>query len=122
MGEIAKFIQKLENTPDVNGSLMDNTIIVTVSDLGHGNYHDHYRIPMFLASGVNNNVGLVTGRSLDFRPYGTLKKIGDGQILPTINHTDVLDTIRQVAGYSSFEMPNKEGNILAAWNGGNAPR
>ncbi len=121
MGQVAQFIEKLKNTPDVNGSLLDNTIIVTVSDLGHGNYHDHYRIPMFLASGVNNNVGLVTGRSLDFRPYGTVKQIGDGQQLPTINHTDVLDTIRQAAGYTSFEMPNKEGDIWAAWQGSNSP-
>lgn len=122
MGEVAKLIQKLKATPDVNGSLLDNTVIVTVSDLGHGNYHDHYRIPMFLASGKNNNVGLVTGRSLDFRPYGTSKKIGDGGEHPSINHTDVLDTIRQVAGYTSFSMPNTEGDILGAWRGGDSPR
>lgn len=121
MGQVAKFIQKLKDTPDVNGSLLDNTIIVTVSDLGHGNFHDHYRIPMFLASGVNNNMGLVTGRSLDFREYGTIKQIGDGAQNPTINHTDVLDTIRQAAGYTSFEMPNKEGDIFNAWRGGDSP-
>lgn len=122
MGEVAKLIEKLKNTPDVNGSLLDNTVIVTVSDLGHGNFHDHYRIPMFLASGVNNNVGLVTGRSLDFRPFGTSKQIGDGTPNPTINHTDVLDTIRQVAGYTSFEVPNTEGDIFKAWRGDVAPR
>lgn len=122
MQQVAQFIEKLKNTPDVNGSLLDNTIIVTVSDLGHGNFHDHYRIPMFLASGTSNNVGLVTGRSLDFRPYGTVKQIGDGQQHPSINHTDVLDTIRQAAGYTSFEMPNKEGDIWTAWQGGDAPR
>ncbi|HEY7773994.1 MAG TPA: DUF1552 domain-containing protein [Marinagarivorans sp.] len=122
MGEVAKFIQKLANTPDVNGSLLDNTIIVSVSDLGHGNYHDHWRIPMFLASGVNNNVGLVTGRSLDWKGQGTVKVIGDGFQHPSFNHTDVLDTIRQVAGYTSFEMPNKEGDIMAAWRGGALPR
>lgn len=122
MGQVAQFIEKLKNTPDVNGSLLDNTIIVTVSDLGHGNYHDHYRIPMFLASGTSNNVGLVTGRSLNFRPYGSVKQIGDGPQHPTINHTDVLDTIRQIAGYTSFEMPNKEGDIRMAWEGGDQPR
>ena len=122
MGQVTKFIQKLAVTPDVNGSLLDNTIIVAVSDLGHGNYHDHYRIPMFLPSGKNNNLGLVTGRSLDFRPYGTSKKIGDGAEHPTINHTDVLDTVRQVAGYRSFSMPNIEGDILTAWRGGDQPR
>lgn len=125
MGEVAKFIEKLKNTPDQNGSLLDNTIIVTVSDLAHGNWHNHFRIPMFLASGVNNNTGLVTGRSLDWRrsPAASTKVQGDQNANdPSINHTDVLDTIRQVAGYTSFEMPNKRGDIHAAWTGGNEPR
>lgn len=124
-GQMAKFIQKLAATPDGNGSLLDNTIIVAVSDLGHGDKHDHYRIPMFLASGVNNNVGLVTGRSLDFRTAraATSKVIGDGPQNPCINHTDVLETVRIKAGYgSSCEMPNKEGDILMAWAGGDQPR
>jgi Protein of unknown function (DUF1552). len=125
MAEVAKFIQKLANTPDVNGSLLDNTIMVAVSDLAHGNYHNHFRIPMFLASGKNNNVGLVTGRSLDWRRARAARpKVQGDQNAndPSINHTDVLDTIRQVAGYTSFEMPNKEGDIMAAWRGGNEPR
>lgn len=128
MQKVADFINRLKNTPDGSGSLLDNTIIVTVSDLGHGNAHDHYRIPMFLASGVNNNVGLVTGRSLDWRnsPAATKKVLGDrgpgDHPTGTISHTDVLDTIRQVAGYTSFKMPQTEGNIMAAWTGGSEPR
>ena len=126
MAEVAKFIQKLANTPDVNGgSLLDNTILVTVSDLAHGNYHNHFRIPMFLASGKTNKVGLVTGRSLDWRTAAaaTAKVQGDQNAMDkSINHTDVLDTIRQVAGYTSFQMPNKNGDVMAAWKGGNEPR
>lgn len=125
MAEVAKFIQKLANTPDVNGSLLDNTILVTVSDLAHGNYHNHFRIPMFLASGKNNNVGLVTGRSLDWRRARAARpKVQGDQNAndPSINHTDVLDTIRMVAGYTSFEMPNKEGDVMLAWRGDNEPR
>lgn len=125
MEQIAKFIQKLAATPDVNGSLLDNTILVAVSDLAHGNWHNHFRIPMFLASGKNNNVGLVTGRSLDWRTAraATPKVQGDQNDQdPSINHTDVLDTVRKVAGYTSFEMPNKEGDVLLAWRGGDEPR
>ena len=125
MAEVAKFIQKLANTPDVNGSLLDNTILVTVSDLAHGNYHNHFRIPMFLASGKNNNVGLVTGRSLDWRRASAARSRVQGDQNAndaSICHTDVLDTIRMVAGYTSFQMPGKEGDIMAAWRGGNEPR
>ncbi len=105
--------------------MLDNTILVTVSDLAHGNYHNHFRIPMFLASGKTNKVGLVTGRSLDWRTAAaaTAKVQGDQNAMDkSINHTDVLDTIRQVAGYTSFQMPNKNGDVMAAWKGGNEPR
>lgn len=125
MAEVAKFIQKLADTPDVSGSLLDNTIVVAVSDLANGNYHNHFRIPMFLASGKNNKVGLVTGRSLDWRNAraATAKVQGDqNEKDRSINHTDVLDTIRQVAGYTSFQMPNKQGDIMLAWRGGDEPR
>ena len=57
-------------------------------------------------------MGLVTGRSLDWRSAraATAKVQGDQNATDrrSINHTDVLDTIRQVAGYTSFQMPNKE--------------
>lgn len=125
MGQVAKFIQKLANTPDGSGSLLDNTILVTVSDLAHGNYHNHYRIPMFLASGKNNAAGLVTGRSLDWRTAraATAKVQGDQNATDrSINHTDVLDTVRQIAGYTSFQMPNKEGDVLLGWRGNKEPR
>ena len=120
MGEIAKLITKLKNTPDGDGSLFDNTIIVTVSDLGHGNKHNHYRIPMFLAGG--KNAGLVTGRSLDFRPYGTPKVQGDqNKNDPSINHSDVLMTIAEKAGYKTAKLSTAVGRIENAWAGMDSP-
>lgn len=125
MGQVAKFIQKLANTPDGSGTLLDNTILVAVSDLAHGNYHNHFRIPMFLASGKNNAAGLVTGRSLDWRSAraASAKVQGDQNATDrSINHTDVLDTVRLMAGYTSFQMPNKEGDVLLGWRGNKEPR
>jgi hypothetical protein len=40
----------------------------------------------------------------------------------SINHTDVLDTVRLMAGYTSFQMPNKEGDVLLGWRGNKEPR
>jgi len=52
MSEIAKFIQKLADTPDGDtDSLLDNTLVFLVSDLGHGNWHDHWRMPFIIAAG-----------------------------------------------------------------------
>jgi hypothetical protein len=124
MAEVAQFIKKLAAIPDSNGSLLDNTILVTVSDVGYAN-HAHYRIPTFLASGINNNLGLVTGRSLDWRKstqvvdvsLGVSINEGNGltENAKAISHTDVLDTIRQVAGYSSFTLPEVSGGMMPAW-------
>lgn len=119
MAQIGKFIDKLAKTPDGRGSLLDNTIICTVSDLGHGNHHSHNRIPMFLAGG--KNVGLVTGRSVDLRPYGTQQKFGGFSDTKIINHTDVLTTIAEKAGYTGVKLPTTRGRINNLWVGGNAP-
>ena len=118
MGQIRQFIQKLANTPDVNGSLLDNTIICTVSDLGHGNYHNHHRIPMLLAGG--KNAGLVTGRSVDLRPLGESGKRWGDQVATQggVNHTNVLMTIAEKAGYSSVRMPTANGRINNVWING----
>jgi len=115
MGQIRQLIQKLAATPDVNGTLLDNTIICTLSDLGHGNRHNHHRIPMFLAGG--KNAGLVTGRSVDLRPLGTpgLKwgdQVASEGIVP---HTNVLMTIAEKAGYTSVKMPTQNGRINNVW-------
>lgn len=122
MGQIRQFIQKLAATPDVNGSLLDNTIICTVSDLGHGNRHDHYRIPMFLAGG--KNAGLITGRCADLRllaPQDTVgKRYGDQTAsTPGVNHSNVLMTIAEKAGYTSVRMPTANGRINNVWVNGN---
>lgn len=118
MGQIRQFIEKLAATPDVNGSLLDNTIICTVSDLGHGNYHNHHRIPMFLAGG--KNAGLITGRSVDLRPLGeTGKRWGDQTSAQGgVNHTNVLMTIAEKAGYRNVVMPTANGRINNVWVNG----
>jgi Protein of unknown function (DUF1552) len=118
MGQIAKLIQKMANTPDINGSLLDNTIICTVSELGDGNAHSHFRIPMILAGG--KNAGLVTGRALDFRPYGT-RRYNAGYQDVSVNHADVLATIADKAGYKNVRLPTTEARINNAWSGGVSP-
>ncbi len=117
MAQLRQLITKLANTPDVNGSLLDNTIICTVSDLAHGNRHNHHRIPMLLAGG--KNAGLVLGRSVDLRPLGTPNKRWGDQVATEggVNHSNVLMTIAERAGYSSITMPTQNGRINSIWEG-----
>ena len=43
------FLEKLKNTPDVDGSLLDNSVVLYGSPMGDSNVHNHKRCPLFLA-------------------------------------------------------------------------
>ena len=43
------FLEKLRNTPDGDGTLLDNTLIIFGSPMGNSNVHNHKRCPLFLA-------------------------------------------------------------------------
>jgi len=43
------FLEKLKNTPDGEGSLLDHAIVIYGSPMGDGNVHNHKRVPIFLA-------------------------------------------------------------------------
>jgi hypothetical protein len=40
---------KLKNTPDGDGSLLDNTLLIYGSPMGDSNLHNHKRVPFFMA-------------------------------------------------------------------------
>ncbi len=46
---IPYFLEKLKNTSDGDGSLLDNTIVLYGSPMGDSNLHNHKRVPFFLA-------------------------------------------------------------------------
>ncbi|WP_054112482.1 DUF1552 domain-containing protein [Marinagarivorans algicola] len=106
MQEIATFIEKMSNTPDGDGySLLDNTIVLLCSELGHGNLHDHWRIPFVMAGG--KGTGLDTGRSLDFSGSGNYEGKG-------ASHADLLQAIARKAGYG-FDIPLAKGELAGIW-------
>ena len=49
VGTIPYFLEKLKKTADVEGSLLDNSIVMYGSPLGNPNVHNHKRCPLFLA-------------------------------------------------------------------------
>jgi len=46
---IPYFLEKLKNTPDGEGNLLDNTLVIYGSPMGDSNLHNHKRVPFFLA-------------------------------------------------------------------------
>jgi hypothetical protein len=43
------FLDKLKNTPDGDGNLLDHSMVLYGSPMGDGNVHNHKRVPLFLA-------------------------------------------------------------------------
>jgi len=54
----ADYLQKLKNTTDANGSLLDNTLLLYGSGIGNPNVHDHTNLPILVCGG---NAGGVKG-------------------------------------------------------------
>lgn len=46
MTVVAKFLEKLEATPDVDGNLLDNMLVLYGSPMSNSNAHDHYPLPV----------------------------------------------------------------------------
>jgi hypothetical protein len=46
---IPYFLQKLKDTPDGDGNLLDHSMVMYGSPMGDGNVHNHKRVPIFIA-------------------------------------------------------------------------
>ena len=45
---LTHFLDKLKNTPDGDGNLLDHTLVLYGSPMGNGNIHGHKQVPMLL--------------------------------------------------------------------------
>jgi hypothetical protein len=48
----AEYLQKLQNTPEGNGSLLDSVLLLYGSGIGNPNVHDHTNLPIMVAGGA----------------------------------------------------------------------
>ena len=53
---IPYFLNKLKNTPDGEGNLLDHSLIMYGSPLGDSNVHNHKRVPVFLAGKAGGTI------------------------------------------------------------------
>jgi len=53
VGLIPYFLEKLKNTPDGDGNLLDHSLVIYGSPMGDSNMHNHKRCPLFLAGHAN---------------------------------------------------------------------
>jgi hypothetical protein len=56
VGLVAYFLEKLRNTPDGDGSLLDHSLILYGSCMSNSNLHNHNPLPIFVAGGANGQM------------------------------------------------------------------
>jgi len=60
----AEFLEKLQATPEGNGSLLDHSLYLYGSGMGNPNVHDHSNLPILVAGGAAGN--MQGGRHIKF--------------------------------------------------------
>jgi hypothetical protein len=75
---LAYFLDKLRNTPDGDGTLLDHSLILYGSNMGNSNQHLHYDVPHVLAGGASGR--LRGGRHLAYPS----KTVPTGNLLVSI--------------------------------------
>ena len=58
VGLFAQFLEKMRSTPDGDGSLLDNSIVLFGSNMSNSNVHDHFPLPNLL---VGKGAGRLKG-------------------------------------------------------------
>ena len=53
---VTRFLQKLRETPDGDGTLLDHSLIVYGNGMSDGTNHSHYPLPVFLAGGAGGRM------------------------------------------------------------------
>jgi hypothetical protein len=94
---MAYLAEKLKATPDVNGSLLDNTVILYGTNMGNSNQHQHYDVPHILVGG--KNLGLKGNRFLNY----DRKTVTTGNLLLSV--MDLYGINREKQGDSTGRLP-----------------
>ncbi len=53
---MAYFAERLKNTPDGDGTLLDHSLIMYGTNMGNSNQHQHYDVPHILVGGANGKL------------------------------------------------------------------
>jgi hypothetical protein len=52
---LANFVEKLKNTPDGDGSVLDHILIYKGSNMGNSHRHAHIKVPVILVGGIDGS-------------------------------------------------------------------
>lgn len=69
----SEFLQKMNATPDGDGTLLDNTVYLYGSGMGNPSLHDHVNLPILVAGGAG--VGMKGGRHIRYETGTSLANL-----------------------------------------------
>jgi hypothetical protein len=95
---LAYFVERLANTEDGDGSLLDHSLLLYGSNMGNPNQHLHYDVPHIILGG--NNGKMQGGRHL---AYPT-KTVPTGNLLLSL--LDQFDIHQESIGDSTGRLEN----------------
>jgi len=90
---LAHFAQKLKDTPDGDGTLLDHSLVLYGTNMGNSNQHLHYDVPHILVGGASGR--LKGGRHLSYPS----KTVPTGNLLLSI--LDIFDIHQESIGDST---------------------
>ena len=67
VGMFSEFVKKLKDTPDGDGSLLDNIVLLYGSNMSNSNAHDHFPLPNLVLGGAQGR--LKGGRHLRYTDH-----------------------------------------------------
>src|SRR5262245_2249665 len=70
---LAYFLEKLQATPDGDGTLLDHSMVLYGSSMSNGNQHDHDPLPVVLAGGASGQ--LEGGRHIQSAPHTPMSNL-----------------------------------------------
>jgi hypothetical protein len=94
--KLAQFVEMLKATPDVTGSLFDNTIIFHCSELGDGAPHKTDRVPFAFLGG--RALGFKLGRAINFTGKVPAFSGGAHPGIANLAHSSLLTIVAQKMG------------------------
>jgi hypothetical protein len=94
---LAYFVEKMKNTPDGDGTLLDHSLILYGSNMGDSNQHLHYDVPHLLIGGASGQ--LQGNRHLSYPS----KTVPTGNLLASI--LDLYGVHEETIGDSTGRLP-----------------
>jgi hypothetical protein len=70
---LAHFLDRLNKTPDGDGSLLDHSMVLYGSSMSNSNQHDHDPLPILLAGGASGQ--LQGGRHIKYAPHTPMSNL-----------------------------------------------